>query len=475
MNDNNTILYNNSVELIKVSNDDIIINLADIISSGIAIFRLNKENKLVTIPIDKIEQFLGESLSKETLFYMEISWKNKIKKFYEVKKASGTAKTNYTGKPGTMESIKKFGDTNEFIRNFHMMSVEEREEILDKSIENLHELKNKKTEINMTSILKMVEVIANTFYANYVNLDDNLSSPNLKKNIHGIFVKTEWVIRIIIEIFNNNGNEFENYGVIDKIDTGSYTIDNMNKGLLWFIGFALFYNDYIDQGLVTKKIRGEFKDKYSRYYRKRLGDDMTSIERVIRGGLKKIDTEKQLLIYAEGALLYDIGKVPFIGYHDSSEKYDENMVKVHVLLGYNMILKTKKYPFTVTAMAAFHHEYYGGKGSYNFTNPIISKLTQKKRTEEKAQYFITYDEKEFREGLALSFFPCKVIEIIDIYNALVNHKKNSHFDAMKMIKKNFIASSLKVDPIIFEIFLEFKHQCGLITLKERKEIDAIIY
>lgn len=475
MKDDSTVLFNNSVELIKVSNDEIIINLADIISSDIAIFRLNKDNKLVTIPIDKIEQYLGESLSKETSFFIEKDWKNHIKKFYEVKKKSSSTKTTHTGKPGTMEYIKKFGDTNEFIRNFHMMSIEEREEILDRSIENLHELKSKKTVIDLTSILRMVEVIANTFYANYINLDDNLSSSNLKNNIQGIFVKTEWAIKILIDIFTNNGVDFENYAYIDKIQTGSYTIDNMNKGLLWFIGFAIFYNNYIDQGLVTKKIRGEFKDKYSRYYRKRLGDDMTSIERVIRGGLKKIDTEKQLPVYSEGALLYDIGKVPFISYHDSSDEYDENMVKIHVLLGYNMILKTRKYPFTVTAMAAFHHEYYGGKGSYNFTNPIISKLTQKKRTEDNVRYFITYDEKEFREGLALSFFPCKIIEIIDIYNALVHHKKNSHFDAMKIMKKNFITSSLKIDPIIFEIFLEFKHQCGQISAKERKEIDAIIY
>jgi len=475
MKDNSKILYNDKVELIKVSNDDIINNLADIISSDIPIFRLNKDNRPVAIPIDMIEQFLGESLLKDTMFYMEKNWNLKIRKFYDVNRTPVPVKSTVQGKTRVMAPVEKFGNTNEFIRNFHTMSVAEREEIIDKSIENLHELKIKKSFININTILKMVEVIANLFYANYINLDDNLSSSNIKNNLHGIFVKTEWAIKIIIEIFINNGDEYENYGIIDKIETGSYTIDNMNKGLLWFIGFALFYNDYIDKGLITKKIRGEFKDKYSRYYRKKLGDDMTSIERVIRGGLKKIDVEKQLQVYAEGALLYDIGKVPFIGYHDGSDEYDENMVKIHVLLGYNMILKTKKYPFIVTAMAAFHHEYYGGKGSYNFTNPIISKLNQKKRTEDKAQYFITYDEKEFKEGLALSFFPCKVIEIIDIYNALVHHKKNSHFDTMKIMKKNFIANSLKVDPIIFEIFLEFKYQCGLITSKERKEIDAIIY
>ena len=474
MEENKTILYNNSIELINITNEDINNNIADIISSKVAIFRLNMEKKLVTIPIEKLEQFLGESLSTGTEFYIEKDWKQKIKIIYDTKQDSQQIKPESSGKPGIMEAIEKYGNTYVMMKNFHLMSIEEREAILDKSIESLHELRNKNTAIDIDSIVKMVDVIANTFYANYANLEDNLSSENLKNNLNGIFVKTEWVIQIIIEIFKNNGSAYNIFKEIDSISTGSYTIDNMNKGLLWFIGFCLFYNDYIDQGLVTEKIRVEFKDKYSRYYIKRMNDDMTSIERIIKGGLKKIDITKELSVYSIGALLYDIGKIPFVGYHDSNDAYDENIVKMHVLLGYNMILKTKKYHFTIAAMAAFHHEYYGGKGSYNFTNPIISKLMQKKRTDDDAQYFITYDEKEFMDGLALSFFPCKIIEIIDIYNALIR-KKNSYFDAMKILKKNFITQSLKIDPLIFDLFLEFKQKCGLINIEERKEIDDIIY
>ena len=474
MPENKTILYNNTVELTSITNDGIINNLADLVTSKIAIFRMNVENKLVTIPIEKLEQYLGESLSTDAVFYIEKDWNQKVRKYYDANQSSPLNKAESGGKSGVMELVEKYGNTNEMIKNYHMISIEEREEILDKSIEGLHELNNKKTAIDMDSIVKMVDVIAKTFYANYANLEDNLSSENVKNNLHGIFVKTEWVIQLIIEIFKNNGSALDIYKKIDSISTGSPTIDNMNKGLLWFIGFCLFFNDYIDKGLVTKKIRVEFKDKYSRYYKKRMNDDMTSIERIIKGGLKKIDAEKELPVYAMGALLYDIGKIPFVGYHDSEDGYDENMVKMHVLLGYNMIFKTRKYQFTVAAMAAFHHEYYGGRGGYNFTNPIVSKLNQKKRTEESAQYFITCDEKEFREGVALALFPCKLIEIIDIYNALIR-KKNSHYDSMKILKKNFITQSLKIDPLIFEIFLEFKQKCGLISLEERKEIDAIIY
>lgn len=321
----------------------------------------------------------------------------------------------------------------------------------------------------------MVEVVANTYYANYANLDDILDSENVKNNLYGIFIKTEWALKLIIEIFKKNGDRYENYRKLDEIDTGSYTIDNMCKGVLQFIGYTLFLNDYIEKGYVTKKLRGDYKDKYLRYYKKRLQVDMMTLEKIIKGGLRKIETENELVIYSMGALLYDIGKLPIITYHDGNDPYDDSIVKMHVLIGYNMILKMKKYPFTVLAMAAFHHEYYGEKTGYNFTNPVLSKLTKKKRTEDNASCFITYDEKEFREGTALAYFPCKLIEIIDVYNALVNRRNQLPFEALRIMKKNFITLSFKIDPLLYDIFLEFIQACGLITEKQRSEIDAIIY
>ncbi|HNX60971.1 MAG TPA: hypothetical protein PKK43_17855, partial [Spirochaetota bacterium] len=236
-----------------------------------------------------------------------------------------------------------------------------------------------------------------------------------------------------------------------------------------------FYNDYIDKGLVTKNIRGDFHERHLRFYKKRLPDMSLSIERIVKGGLRRIDAEKEIPQYAVGSLLYDIGKLPFIVYHDGTDDYDENIVKMHVLVGYNMIQSTRKYSFPVYAMAAFHHEYYGGKGSYNFTNPIVYKITKKKRMDEAAGYFISYDQKEFCDGTALAYFPCKMIEIVDVFNALVYKKANPPAEALKIMKKHFIAQSLKIDPIIFDIFVEFKIQCGSVTALIKDELNAIKY
>jgi hypothetical protein len=468
MNEKSSIKLNDSVDLIPITRTDLISNKKEIISKKIPVFRMNIENKIVIVPVERLEHFLGESSSADDLYYITKGWE---------KASVGPKPESTAGKSTPRQKIalalEKYGKIDDEIEKLSKMTVVEREEILDQSIENLHGLSQKGNKFDIESIISMVGVVANTFYSNYANVTDIRETEHVTNNPYGIYIKTEWVIRLIVDFFKDNAKVYENYRLIDEISTGSYTIDNMNKGLLWFIGFCLFYNDYIDKGLITQKIRGEFKDRHMRYYRKRFPDQDLSVEKIVKDGLRRIDMENEILVYALGALLYDVGKLPFAVYHDSTDDYDESIVKMHVIAGYNMIYSIKKYPFTVSAMAAFHHEYYGGKGSYNFTNPILSKLTQKKRNEDNTKYFITYNETEFKEGVALAFFPCKIIEIIDVYNALVHKKANSGFEALKIMKKVFIIQSLKLDPILFEIFVEFKHECGLLSDPEREELNQI--
>jgi hypothetical protein len=460
----------NSLELTPISHDELLVIIKEVISRKIPVFRLNSENAFVTLPLDKIERYLGESSSADIVFYIEKDW--------NLKPASNSAAPQSQSNPQRQKifnAVEKYGHTADQIENFSKKSIVQREEVLDSAIETLHELKNGKGIFDISVIIETVKIIANTFYTNYANLNDTIESDSIVNTPHGIYVKTEWIVQLIIELFRENPVDIERYRIIDEISTGSYTIDNMNKSLLWFIGFCLFYNDYIDKGLVARNIRGNFKEHHLRFYKKRFPGENLSIERIVKDGLRRIDFETELLPYSTGALLYDIGKLPLISYHDGTDEYDENAVRMHVLVGYNMIRNARKYPFIVSAMAAFHHEYYGGKGSYQFTNPILFKLTGKKRSDDAARYFITYNQTEFSEGLALSFFPCKMLEIVDVFNALVHKKANSPNDALKIMKKHFIAHSLKIDPIIFDIFVEFKIKCGVVSSTIKDELNTILY
>jgi len=454
------------LNLKSVTYDMVSENLRALLGAGVPVFRKNIEGQLVTIPVEKLEQFMGET-ARDIELFIEDNWKAKVS-------ARSRERRPLAANAGSAlaRAMELYGNTEEQIGRFQTCSVAEREEILDRSIESLHALQNGSSGFDIEAIIKMVEVIANTFYANYANLEDNLSTENVKENILGVFIKTEWIVKILIEYFRDSNSD-KNFLLIEKIDTGSYTITNMCKALLWFIGFGLYYNNYIDKGLFTKNIRGNFKEKLLRYYRRRLPDVNISVETVVRGGFRRIDTEKDLVQYAVGALLYDIGKIPFIAYHDGNEAYDHEIVKLHVLTGYNMLLKTKSHSFPVRAMAAFHHEYYGGKRSYNFSAPVMGKLTGKKYDFQNADYFMTYDENEFKNGRVLSFFPCKIIEIIDVFLALTGRKKMSNFEAFKMMKTEFVTKNTQLDPLLLEMFLDFAVSCGMFGTAERGEIDAI--
>ncbi len=456
-----------------ITNDDIERNIDTFFENKIVIWRKNIDNRMVTIPKAKLQQYLGSEDSDKHKFYIVKDWQDKVKDI-ELKSGKSETAEEQEEETASMEEVEKFGNVEEQLSLFSLMSIIEREEILDDSIEKLSELKEG-AKFNMATIIKMVEVIANTFYANNANLEDNISSKNIQGNIYGVLVKTNWIVQILIDIFGERKNPYNDYKIIDEISTGSVTIDHMNKVLLRFITFLIFYNEYIDDGLFTKNIRGGFKDRYHRYYRKLFPDSSVSIEVIFKDGIRRIDKEKELQDYAVGALLYDIGKIPCIEYHDGHSKYDVEMVKKHVLNGYNMVVNAKKYPFDVLAMTAFHHEYYGGKGSYKFSVPLLTRMSNKKIVMDNIKYFITFDKDEFQKGECLSYFPCKVLEIIDVFDALIDKKKNSVLDALQIMKKEFITKSLKIDPILFRIFLEYNVKCGLIKNDELEDIESIKY
>ena len=402
-------------DLQKITREEIAEELQNILSSKVAVYRKNKEGRFVTIPAEKLEQFIGAK-DEGASFLIEKVWKSKIKEAIALKEKS-EKKEPEVNTEELLKPAKEAGRVEDQVKRFTEMSVEEREGVLDDGIEKLHNMAGAFSKLDLSYVVKMIEVIANTFYASHANLQDNLSQENLKYNLNGVYAKTEWVVQLIVTIFNNENISLPDIKIINKINTGSPTIDHMTKVFLWYVNFCIFINNYIDKGLITKKIRGGFKDKYSRYYKRKLDIPNLSIEGIVKNGFRRIEIDTELKAYALGALLADIGKIPDIGYHDGDAPFDENTVKKHAVQSYNMISKAKIYPFISIAMAAFHHEYYGN-GIYNFSNPLISKLTGEKRTEDNANYFMTLDEAEFRNGVALAFFPVKLLEIIDIHDAL---------------------------------------------------------
>lgn len=461
-------------EMQELSIEEISKNLKNILEVNVAIWRRNRDNQLVVIPVKKLEQYLGEKDADTYKFYIEINWRERIKEHESaIKKTGQTQAPQTTDEALLMKQVEKFGRVEEQAVLFRAMSVVEREEILDECISKLSE-EDKEKAPNIELVVRMVEVITNTFHANNANLEENITTDNVKENINGVLVKSNWIVKILISIFNRRDYPYEGLNFIEKISTGSKTVDHINKVFLRFVSFCVFYNEFIDKGLFTKSIRGAYKERYHRHYKKKFPDMEVTIERIFKNGIRRVESEKEFQSYALGALLYDIGKVSNISYHDGTAPYDEDTMKKHALHGYNMLIKAKQYPFEALAMSVFHHEYYGGKGSYNFTKPLVSKFSGKKTEEESIKYFICYDKDDFLNGISLAYFPCKIIEIIDVFNALVSKKNYPVIEALTIMKKEFIAKTLKIDPILFRIFMEYIARCGVLKNDEMENIDLII-
>ncbi len=436
-----------------------------ILRDKLPVWRRNSEGQMVIIPIENLSRFINEEDAAGYRFYIE---KGKLEKARE---GTMTWSGSFDREGVLLKQLKDYGEIKQQVEKFNKLTVIEREELLDECIEGLS--KGSK-ELNIDLVVKMIDVICRTFYANNAGLVDSSGSENVRDNISGIIVKTNWIVKVIIGLLENPEDISGSYRLLEKIDTGSKTMNHISRVFVMFISFCVFFNDYIDRGLFTRQIRAVFRERYLRYYRKRLPDTTISIERIFQGGIRRIDKDKELVNYALGALLFDIGKISNIDYHDGTDPFDPGEVKKHVLNGYNMIIRTQKYPFEVLAMTALHHEYYSGKGSYNFTCPIVSRLCGKKVDHNNISYFISYSKDDFIEGDSLSFFPVKILEIADIFDAMAFGKSKAPFEVVKMMKKEHISSVLKIDPVLFRIFMEYLCASGAVNSYEIEEIDSSI-
>ena len=104
-----------------------------------------------------------------------------------------------------------------------------------------------------------------------------------------------------------------------------------------------------------------------------------------------------------------------------------------------------------------HHEYYGyGNGVIE----IINKQFNENR-ELNPSSLVSDNADDVQTLQSLAFFPAKVLEIIDLFDTTVmpqkiyNRKDMNAEDAVKLIYDNYIIKETQLDPILFELFVDF--------------------
>ncbi len=436
------------MNLKKISIDDIKNNLVEITKFSIPLWRKNREGNLVTVPHDKIDQFFGNEKYKNLNLLIEEEWHSRIKSEFELKK-SGTSESS---------AIPVFDNYDDKIIEYKKIPIEERIDIYDGNIKKLEKTAAVHGILDNNSVDILVKATTDAFYINKATFEENMDEYVELPEVHlkNIAKKTTQFVDSVIKVLRQKSISANYIDQLSELSTGS-TIDHINNVLLRFVPFCNYINSSFQKGRISR-IRVNFEMKYLRYYQRLKPDTMdVKLENVFKGGLREINPE-EIKLYSIGTLLHDIGKIGNLNYFEGDDGYDKQKIVKHAILGYNMILKAKEFSGEVAVIAALHHEYYNHPSGYNLMKALFPK---KHYLYNCPEYCVSYSLDDLKNGQSMSYFPAKILEIVDVFDALTDSKrvyrKKGHTttEALKIMKESFVENNLKIDPILFSLFTDF--------------------
>ncbi len=439
---------------IELSFDDLIVNLNEILHSSIPVWRKNKSGKFVTIPLDRLEQFVGNDNSNHMLFFIEDLWEARIKKSRPTDDDKKT-KNNRKFLNPPPEGLDPYTARRKDVR---AMSEKEREKEYDDIVQMINHAYTSQGNLVSETITDIVDAISDAFVVNKTSFEDILDENIETDPVHikKISRSTTKLVENVLDVLRKKQATNDFINLLGEKSTGS-TIDHMNSVFLIYTSFCLFYNSYFKKGKIAR-IRSEFRKKFIDFYKKIMpSNPPETLEDVFMNGMREIDDEKMLQI-GIGAFLHDIGKIDNIDYFEGEGAYDRKIIMRHAPISYNMIVKTREFESEVAMLAALHHEYYNDSSGYSLSKILFP---EKSRKNKYPKYCMSYDLSDIKHGTALAYVPAKMLEIVDVFDALTDKKRKyrdkefSPKDALKLMNDEFIERNQKIDPILFTIFYDF--------------------
>jgi hypothetical protein len=239
------------------------------------------------------------------------------------------------------------------------------------------------------------------------------------------------------------------------------TIQHITRVFLNGLDFLAYFNRLITTTSIISKLRISYPSRYRDYYRSLMpyiSNDALTLERVFKDGMRAI-TPDHLFQWAVGFLVHDVGKAANVEYHEGQGAYNRDIVVQHVLLGYDMIIHKTNYPREAGLITGHHHEYYGDKAGYGSLRNYLESY-RKMYPFTKPDFCMAYDLGPVLEYKAFAYFPAKILEIVDIYDSIIDpkrlyHKALSSEEALIMMKQEFIEKHHMIDAVLFDIFCAF--------------------
>ncbi len=134
-----------------------------------------------------------------------------------------------------------------------------------------------------------------------------------------------------------------------------------------------------------------------------------------------------------------------------------------------MLVKSKLFSWGVVSASLLHHDYYGSNIGFKQNKTFTSKFVDKRESSRSMEYtksFITYNILDVAYNNAFTYFPNKVLEIIDIFDSLQGKDDGEEKDVeiiLQTIKEKYLNDKeLGIDPILFNIYVDFLSVSGFI-------------
>lgn len=455
-----------------LSTDQVRQALPVIIEKSVPIQRKKTDGSYGFIPPTEFDHYLKE---QSMLFYVD---RHRYESDIAGQLISGIyTKSTSNGKPVSVETTPD-GDDTTYERNLNQVRSMSKNEMIAETVrhnESLQGMVSEGKKFDAHAMAESESIFSDFFCINRVMLEEDPKDDKAHDLIAQLVAGNNTLIDSLLTMIAKGKSTFFDLSRLDSIQTGSSSLNHMIRMLVRFIAFLFFYNGYFQRSSnEVKKWRAYFQTQFLPHYEKvTKGEQKMSLEIVFRNGISPIRERGTFIDYCVGGFLHDLGKMPNIRYHDGAEGFDAAKARRHVFDGYNMLARSKHFSGGVVASGFLHHEYYGASYGYRQNETFRTKFVDRRnrpRDTSSTVNMVSYNVLDVAFGNSHAYFPNKIIEILDVFDAMTDSSKKyrtknySTEEAIAEMKRYYInGNELGLDPILFNVFVDFMHASGLIA------------
>lgn len=472
-----SIIESKKIDILSVSSNGVTVVIP---SSEVSILF---DNYIVNSKLMKRAKFMAEKVSHEII-------ENEIQKIKDSgeEEASGAitkieVKDFYNFYPvceANMPRVRKKEEA--IVENLMYMTATERIEHFEKQHKFILREKNK-AKLDHEGAKEITNILTELKIAGRIDILLKLKTWRFAEVLNGVTPDTRFTMKklsdsILYDIVSlfEKPYEIKNifYNLEDVID--SHLIAHENRVFIMLSEFMIFYNGEFNSGL-GNRLRVDFKNIYFPYYERimeKLNDKkiFDSINECYELGVRFL-SKNEINHFALASFWHDIAKAKDIDdIFISKDSPDYETIRSHTINGYHLFKFLTSNKDETSLIVGLHHEQFGyGYGMYD------KFLEDAKRENENhsVSYPMTFDTGSIENATAFGYFPAKVLEIIDLYDSLRFPSKSSPNapmdprDIVSFMRENFIEKEVRLDPIIFNIFLKY-----LSEIKQYNVLDSSI-